>query len=145
MNNVNQSQIISARSRLKNVQDLNIKFLNHCAANGTCNEISSAIRVSGQSLLIETYGHEATADARFVREQNNEFCAEYVFRVPLGDEAVEVFRFYLRSNGRLTSNILGNSEICDYNNLHIAKHICTPVQLGALSSRIFKATQIEGD
>jgi len=144
---MNQQEVIevaNANNSLSVTRDLNSNFLVQCAKNGTPQEFATAIEVADQSISISVFGHTARANARFVRTPNGSFSAEYVFRVPMGETAIEVYRFYLTSNGRVAEDVQGQSTICDYDNLYIARHICGRVLLGTLRSRLFSEAPREG-
>jgi hypothetical protein len=137
-------KVANANNSLSVARDLNSNFLAHCAKNGTQQEFATAIEVSEQSLSIAAFGYKARANARHVRTSDGRFSTEYVFRVRTGETETEVSRFYLTTDGRVAEDVQGQTAICDYNNLYLAKHICGRVLLGTLRSSLFAASSREG-
>ena len=144
MNHQQIVEIANAKNALSVLNDLNGRFLEGCTKNATSQEFQTRLEVSGSSIRIDCFGHVATADSRFVRTSTGEFAAEYVFNIPQGLSRAEVWRCYVTANGKLAQDPSGQVTFCDYNNSYIAKHICGPVLLGALHSKIFAAAPGEG-
>jgi len=131
------AEIANAKNALSALSDLNDRFLEGCTKNPTSPQLPTRLEVSGSSIRIDCFGHEATADSRFVRTPTGEFAAEYVFNILHGESRVEVWRCYVTANGSIAQDPSAQVTFCDYNNSYVAKHICGPVLLGALHSKIF--------
>ncbi len=144
MNYQQISELAIAKNALTLLSDLNDRFLEGCTKNQTSQEFQTRLEVSGSSIRIDCFGHEATADSRLVRAPTGEFAAEYVFNIRHGESRVEVWRCYVTSNGKLAQDPNAQVTFCDYNNSYVANHICGPVLLGALQSKIFAVAPGEG-
>ena len=144
MNQQQITEIANAKYALSALSDLNDRFLEGCTKNPTSPQFPTLLEVSGSIIRIDCFGHEATADSRFVRAPTGEFAAEYVFNICHGESRVEVWRCYVTSNGKLAQDPSAQVTFCDYNNSNVAEHICGPVLLGALNSKIFAVAPGEG-
>jgi hypothetical protein len=127
-------EIANAKSALDQITALNNKFLMHAKANAIPNSIPSSLQISGNDVSIDCLGHMATAKPRTVCTANKNYYMEYVFTVPFGDRLIEVTRFYLSENGQILDAPTDQVSVCDFNNTHIARHLCVRALLGFLAS-----------
>jgi hypothetical protein len=146
MNNQQVMEITNAKNQIDTIQNLNSLFLEHAKANAIPQDIPSKLEVSNQGFAVPCFGFTATATPRIVKGTDGSFAVEYVFSVGLGEEKIEVWRFYLTSGGRVVESIDSDSaaSVCDYNNSYIAKHLCSQVLLGALQSPLFTPSRKQG-
>lgn len=138
--NMNQDralEIANAKKHIDTVQKMNEKFLKHAKANATSKEVPSKLEFDAQKIKISCFIYEAVASPRIVKDKSGDFSMEYVFVVKLDEETHEVWRFYLSSHGKITKTLDTENGICDYDNIYIAKIICSHVLTGTLQSALF--------
>lgn len=141
---MNYSQIKEAKELIKSLDQINYEFLNGCIKNSESKELDARLLVTGSSIEIDCFGQKAKAVCKFVRSKQGDLAAEYVFNITQGESQVEVWRCYVTAAGHLVKDLSGQNLLCDYNNTYIATHICGSVLLGALHSKVFAITEIEG-
>ena len=140
---MSQQQIIdisNANKAIGTIEKLNLVFLDHCEMHATSKEFSTALKLADNMISIDAFGNLANAKGRRVRSPSGEFFFEYIFRVAVEECGVEIWRFYLTSNGLIVRDLETQSNVCDYNNIYIAKHLCGNVLAGVLQSNIFSPT-----
>jgi len=133
--------IANAKAALEVIKAMNHEFITHAKAHATHPSISSSLKMSGDDLEIDCFGHVATAKPRPVCTSNNSYFMEYAFTVPLGDRMIEVTRFYLSEDGRILDDPTDQLSVCDYNNTQIALHLCGRALLGFLASPLLAQAQ----
>ena len=126
--------IKNAKDALDQIKMLNDKFLKQSKASAIPNSIPSSLQISGNDVSIDCFGHLATAKPRPVCTSNKSYFMEYVFFVPFSDLLIEVTRFYLSENGKILDAPTDQVSICDFDNTHIARHLCVRALLGFLAS-----------
>lgn len=143
MNYQQIDEIVKVKEKLKRLAQINDEFLETCSKYAESKELDARLHVTDATIEIDCFGQMAKADCRFVRTQQGDLAAEYVFNITQGESRVEVWRCYVTATGRLAQDPTALYTFCDYNNAIIARHICGPVLLGALNSKVFAATDSE--
>jgi hypothetical protein len=136
-------EISNAGTRIYAVETMAQRFIAHAAANGTPNNIPAQLQVNRAELAVSWNSITAKAVGRTVRASDGSFRVEYVFRVPVGDENIEVARFYLSDGGKIWADVDEKQPVCDFNNSYLATHVCGRVAVGMLS-RLFVPAAHEG-
>lgn len=144
MNNQQIDEIVKVNEEFKRLRQINDEFLQGCTSNAESKEINARLEVTGSTIQIDCFDQIAKADCRFVRTWQGDLAAEYVFIITQSESRVEVWRCYVTERGKLAQDPSGQGPLCDHNNTYIAKHICVPVLLGALHSKVFATTESEG-
>jgi hypothetical protein len=137
MNHREVAVISNTFRALERINELNQRFLEHATQYSTAQELETKLDINGVAIQVCCFGHTAEAKSRIVKDKNGEFTAEYLFLVQRLESAIEVWRFYLISNGRLSDDPEGTNTLCDFNNLAIARNICWAVITGMLNSELF--------
>jgi hypothetical protein len=137
MNHQQVIQISKANNSLATLDSLNIRFLKHCADNATPQDLPTKLEINGHTISINAFGSTVSATGRHVLFRADEFSTEYIFSIKVDGQDVEVWRFYLTFNGRLVQNIEVQSEVCDFDNQYVARHLCGNVMLALLQSKAF--------
>lgn len=119
------------------INGLNQRFLEHATQYSATQDLDTKLEINADAVQISCFGLTAEAKSRIVKDKNGDFVAEYLFFVQRLESAIEVWRFYLTSDGRLSDDPEGTNALCDFNNLAIARNICGPVIMGMLNSELF--------
>ncbi len=143
MNHQQIDEIVKVKEKFKRLGQINDEFLKSCSKYAEAEELDAQLVVTGSTIEIDCFGQMAKADSRFVRTQQGDLAAEYVFNITQGESRVEVWRCYVTETRRLAKDPSALDTICDYNNAIIARHICGPVLRGALNSKVFATTESE--
>jgi hypothetical protein len=138
-------RIANAKTAIDTIEHIVGQFLANCQKNAAPREFTTKLEVAKKSISINAFGHIANAMGRTVNAAPGEFAQEYIFRVDHGGQALEVWRCYLMSNGKLVANLETKDYICDYNEQYVAKHICGPVLIGVLNSSVYTPQAVVGD
>jgi hypothetical protein len=130
-------EIANAKNRIDTIQELNAKFLAHAHEHSTPQGILTKLEVTGHGIAVHCFGYNAETKTRVVQTSDGEFSIEYVFFIAQDEDRHEVWRFYLRADGRLYESPESPSGICDFNNQYVATYICSHLLFSVLKSPIF--------
>ncbi|MBL0392399.1 hypothetical protein JJ685_14765 [Ramlibacter monticola] len=138
MNQVQLIDIANAKTHIETALELEKRFVAHISNHAVPDNVPTRLNVTGREISVPWFALTATAVGRMVRDGDGDFITEYVFYVPHGDDCVEVWRCYLRPNGRLSEQVSGDVGVCDHDNKYIAMQICGRVVLGILNSAVYR-------
>ncbi len=130
-------RIKNANNHLKALAVMNEKFLSVCAELEVGEGFESEISFESNAIVVSALGYRAKAECRYVRSVDDDFYAEYVFYVQMGENKVEIWRFYLTEFGQVYETPSVERQLFDYDNRNAVKIICANVIIGMLNSALF--------
>ena len=130
-------RIKNANYHLKALAVMNKNFLSACAELEVGEGLESEISFESNAIVVSALGYRAKAECHYVRSVDDEFFAEYVFYAQMGDDKVEIWRFYLTEFGQVYETPSIDHQLFDYDNRNAVKNICANVIIGMLNSALF--------
>jgi len=138
-------RVRDVRASLETVKSRHDEFVAHLKKNGKPNPPQFPCDVvvdQHGNLKVQGLNHTATASVRYVLDEMQVACAEYVFWVPndtVPEDAIEVTRFYVTKTGAVKSGIEASAvSLTDIKSDGAAFVIVERVLRGIIESRLFQ-------
>jgi len=133
------TEISKASHDIEVIKALNESFLKRVKSNALQQDVTSRPEISEGEMAVPCLEYVAKAVPRIVKTNGTDFAVEYVFYVKQQDEQIEVCRFYLTNDGRITQSLAQpHITLFECQNYYIAQNIHTCVLHGALHSPLFR-------
>lgn len=133
MNHDDLIEISNGTMRIKSIGAMAQRFIAEAATTEASKNVPAQLQVNGAELAVTWNAVTAKAVGRTVRVSDGTFKVEYIFRVSIDNETIEVARFYLNEGGKIWADPEEKQPVCDYNNSYLATNLCGRVVLGMLS------------